>query len=825
MELDLELYRREVIVCQEPRIRLSAIDVSPEHPRRTLVLLHGFGGQARQWVHQLQHFGMRNRVIALDMRGHGRSDCPPDHVNMPDLLKELKCALDALGLPDRFIVAGHSFGGAVASEFAAAYPESVEGLVLIATAAEFRLNPLYRLALNLPLPVLRMVEPFTRKWLSASPAALRRWYHPMLAKWNGWSLFRDLDVPTLVIRGHRDVVFAKPAFEEVSRAIAGAEDVDVGASGHMVMLERREAVNRVIESFLGGTTSSWRDEGFHAQTTARAELVLHRPWLVHYDDRVPFTIAIPRVPLDQFLRSAMRRFPGRVAIQFEGLRLTYRRLRNRVNRFANALRSLGLETGDRVMLLLPNIPQLIIAYFGTLRSGGVVVFTLPVTDPQELVRQARDSGARYLIATPDHRELLSQVREQTAVESVIITSLTEYLPRRKRLALKLSGKEVRTIEDNPELGIYSFSPLLRVHSREAPQVDVSTDDPAVIIYTGGTTAEPKGVLLSHRNLVANTIQTRHWIPEAHEGKERFLCVLPFSHSYGMTTGMNVPVALGATLIVKPRFEVKDTLETIRRLRPTIFPGVPQMYLAISNFPGVRKYGIKSVKACISGAAPLPVEVQEAFEKLTRGRVVEGYGLTESSPVTHANPLYGRRKVGSIGIPVPSTEAKVVSLTNPRREVPPNHIGELVVRGPQVMVGYWNNPEATREAILRDRWLLTGDVAQMDADGYFRIVARKADLWYPGKPGKPAFPRDVEEVIFEVPQVKEAAVVAIAGKPVAFVIAKEKELTSETVFAYCRRRLPPEMVPRIVVFLDDFPRTFIGKVLRRELAKRFAERDA
>jgi long-chain acyl-CoA synthetase len=330
-------------------------------------------------------------------------------------------------------------------------------------------------------------------------------------------------------------------------------------------------------------------------------------------------------------------------------------------------------------------------------------------------------------------------------------------------------------------------------------------------------------MLSHRNLVANALQTRHWLPDAREGAERFLCVLPFTHSYGLTTTLNVPISLGATLILQPRFEVAAILKAVQRYRPTIFPGVPQMYVAIKDFPGVRKYGISSIRACISGSAPLPVEVQEAFEKLTRGRLVEGYGLTEASPVTHANPLNGQRKVGSIGVPFPSTEARIVDLRRGKQEMPTGQIGELAVRGPQVMLGYWQKPEETGRVLSPDGWLLTGDVAQMDADGYFRIIARKADMWYPTKPGEPAFPRDVEEVLFEVPQVKEAAVVAVAGQPIAFVIAKKERPTSDALIAYCKRRLPPELVPRLVVFVDDFPRTFIGKVLRRELAKRVDER--
>jgi long-chain acyl-CoA synthetase len=290
--------------------------------------------------------------------------------------------------------------------------------------------------------------------------------------------------------------------------------------------------------------------------------------------------------------------------------------------------------------------------------------------------------------------------------------------------------------------------------------------------------------------------------------------------------MNVPVSIGAAMILKTQFQTLDVLKTIKRHKPTIFPGSPNMYVAINNFRGVRKYGVGSIKACISGSAPLPVEVQEAFEKLTKGRLVEGYGLTEASPVTHANPLSDKRRVGTIGIPLPSTEAKIVDLTRRNKEVKQGQIGELAVRGPQVMMGYWKNPEATQEVLTDDGWLLTGDIAQADEDGYVRIIARRADMWYPSKFNKkPAFPRDVEEVIYEIPQVKEVAVTAVAGHPFAFVIAGKESPSPNAIIAYCKRRLPPHLVPRFVIFMDDFPRTFIGKVLRRELVRRYEKYDS
>lgn len=829
MEIDLELYRQEVQVSLRPLVRLSVIDICPERPQRTFVFLHGFGGRATQWAYQLKHFSNVNRVIAIDQRGHGRSDKPPGGYTMATLLADLEAVLQALGVNEKIVLVGHSFGGAIACEFALAHPERVERLVLIATAGEYRLNPLYRLLLHLPGSVLRLLHPFTRRWLGAPPQVLKAWYHDSLSTWMGWSLFRSLNVPTLVLRGHMDLVFEKPLFEEVGRAIPNAEEVDVGASGHLVMLERREAVNRALSRFVEASPRSWREIEPLLEKTEYAALLKERPWLVHYDEGVPYTIAVPPVPLHHFLRSAVRRFPRQAALIFEGRAISYLHLNRQVNRFANALRSLGLEKGDRVMLHLPNLPQLVIAFYGTLKAGGVAVFTLPNTQADELLRQVDESGAKILVTLSQFEALLRGMqanltkRQALSLRHLILTHAGDELSWHKRLALRLTRRWGRHPALRFEgLQVHRFNALIRGHSPAAPEMDVSPQDLALIIYTGGTTDLPKGVMLSHRNLVANALQTRHWIPDAQEGRERFLCVLPFSHSYGLTTALNVPICLGATLILKPRFEVADVLRTIQRYRPTIFPGVPQMYVAIKDYPRVRRYGISSIKACISGSAPLPVEVQEAFEKLTRGRLVEGYGLTEASPVTHANPLNGLRKVGSIGIPFPSTEARIVDLQRGKREVPVGQIGELAVRGPQVMLGYWQKPQETRRVLSPEGWLLTGDVAQMDSDGYFRIIARKADMWYPSKPGKPAFPRDVEEVLFEVPQVREAVVVAIAGQPIAFVIARDDRPSAEALIAYCRRRLPPELVPRLIFFMDDFPRTFIGKVLRRELARRFEE---
>lgn len=818
MDIDLDLYRHEIKISSNPLIRLSAIDVSPESPKRTIIFIHGFGGKAEQWQYQMQKFAMDNRVIALDIRGHGLSDKPSTGYDMPRIQADLETALAQLNVSLPFVLVGHSYGGAIVTEYALNHPDHIEKLILIATAGEFRLAPLLKFALRLPSTVLRLIGPFTKKWLHAPPHALKEYYRDNMSQWVGWGRFEKLEVPTMVIRGHRDFVFDRPLFEKVAKSIVGAEDVDVRTSGHMVMLERREAVDRAIENFLKGESKkSWRDKSFIIPKTQRDDLKTQRVWLEEYQDGVPYTVDVPRIATHQLLRSSVRRFPNNAAVYFEGKKLSYRNLNYEVNKFANALISQGVGKGARVVLLLPNIPQMIVAFYGTMKAGAVAVLTPPVTEPEELIRQIKETDASVLVTLSMWAGLAKQIKDATHVPHIVLTDPADYLHLPKYLISRWRNRDFKLSN------ALQWNRWLGGQDKKSPTVDVVPEDLAVIIYTGGTTGQSKGVMLSHRNLVANALQTRHWLPTANEGEERFLCVVPFFHSYGLTTALNVPVSIGASMVLKPQFQILDVLKTIKKYKPTIFPGSPNMYVAINNFKGVRKYGIKSIKACISGSAPLPVEVQEAFEKLTKGKLVEGYGLTEASPVTHANPLNKNRRIGSIGVPLPSTQAAIVDLKTSSKEVETGQIGELAIRGPQVMMGYWKNESATKEVLTSDGWLLTGDVAQMDEEGFCRIISRKADMWYPEKGGKePAFPRDVEEVIYEIPQIKEVAVVAVAGKPFAFIIGGKEKPSAESVLAYCKRRLPPHLVPRFVIFMDEFPRSFIGKVLRRELAKRYGK---
>lgn len=817
MSLDPELFRREVRLRSSPPLTLSALERGPENPRRTLLFLHGFGGSARQWAYQLERFSERDRVIALDLRGHGASETPAGPYDVEALRNDVAAAARALSVRRPVIVVGHSFGAAVAVEYALRYPKSVDGLVLISAAPEYPLAWPHRAALGLPLPLLNLIYPWIRRGLGAPPVVLRRMHRQALWPWKGGDKLARVRHRTLVIRGHRDRVFGVQPMEDVARRIPGAEDVNVGASGHMVMLERREAVNRAIERFLEGPRS-WRQP---------ASRILRRghPWLARYDPGVPETVSVPPICLDQFLAAAARRHPGRAALVYAGRRMSYRQLDREVNRFAQGLRALGVLPGERVMLLLPNLPQTVISFYGALRSGAVAVFATPLSDPEELLRQVRDSGARLLVTLTRFHAAAEQALHRAGLEYAVLTAVWDYMPLWKAALFRLGrGRREGDLAPLPlPESISLFRPLLAAQAARPPELDRDPEALAVLQYTGGTTDAPRGVMLSHRNLVANALQLRLWIPDLREGREVVLSVLPFSHIYGLTTAMSVPVAIAGTMVILSTFVTRQVLAAIRRYRPTLFPGVPTMYTALNDFPGIRRYRIDSIRACISGAAPLPVEVQESFERLTHGRLVEGYGLTEASPVTHANPLLGPRKAGSIGVPLPGTEAKIVDLSR-GRDLAPGKIGELAVRGPQVMMGYWNRAGETRAALRRGGWLLTGDLARMDRDGTFQIIARKKEMILAGP--YQVYPRDVEEVLHEHPKVREAAVVGITRprwplqKVKAYVVLRQGETaTEQELIELCRRRLKSYAVPGTIEFVSDLPKSFVGKVLRRVLIER------
>lgn len=808
--LDYNLYRVQVPIAGYAKQSLSVIDIHPEGVEQTIVFQHGYAGVGESWELQINHFSQNYRVIVPDMRGHGQSDAPYSDYTMDELTSDLYAIVKHLHLPEKFILVGHSFGGSVCVEYANRYPEMLEKLVLIATAGEYPLPRAVAYLSRLPTRILAPLWEYRPKW-DAELHVMKRMMFNNMRKWQGWNLLRNLTLPTLVITGERDNYFPRYVFEDVGKMIAHAEIYDVGSAKHKVQLERHEAVNRAIERFISGQARTWRN------TTAKREA--SRPWVVNYAKDTPQTIPIPRQPLHKFLESAAEWRPKTTATVFYGHTLTYEQLNERANQFAHYLLQLGIAQGERVMIVLPNCPEFVIAFYGALKVGSVVVLPNPDADAQRIVLQAKQTNARVIITLNAYHPLVSLIRAHMPLETALFVDLRAVLA--EQTYKQVLARAGTTTEEIQGIGI-AFDVALKDQPTQNPSVSVPYTALANVNYTSGTTDSPKGVCLTHANLVANALQTRHWIPDLSYGQEVVLAVVPFLHSYGMTTALNVPITMAATLVILSVFDLQQVLEHIKLYKPTLFPGVPAMYTAINQAPRVRDYGLSSIKACISGAAPLPVEVQEAFEKLTRGRLVEGYGLTEAAPVTHANPLYGVRKVGTIGVPIPNTDARIVDLIS-GETLPMGKIGELVVRGPQVMQGYWGQShEDTPESAIRDGWLYTGDVALMDEDGYFTIISRKRDTIMTGNYS--VYPRDVEEVIYENNKVLEVAVVGIGHadgeqKVKAFVVPRPNvALSKDELIELCRKRLDAYAVPYDIEFRTELPKSFVGKVLRRLLVE-------
>ena len=547
---------------------------------------------------------------------------------------------------------------------------------------------------------------------------------------------------------------------------------------------------------------------------------MNRPWINHYDTGVPETILLPSVPLFSFLTDASELFPDKPATQFFGKVTTYKATEAKVNRFANALLKLNVKKGDRVAIMLPNLPQCVIAYYGALKVGAVVVMTNPLYVERELLVQLADSGAETMITLDIFYPKVAAVFKKTALKNIILTSVRDALPFILALLYPIKTRKEGPFMKLPKQPyLHDMKLLMKAESGSAPKVSVSPSDLALLQYTGGTTGSPKGVMLTHQNLVANTLQCRAWMPNLKKGEEVFLSVIPFFHVYGMSACMNLAISLGSNLVLLPRFATRDVLKTIQKTKATIFMGVQAMYVAINNFPSVKQYNLSSIRACLSGAGPLHLEVQKKFEELTGGKLVEGYGLSEASPVTHANLIYGKRKEGSIGLPLPNTSARIVDLETGEKELPVGEVGELTVSGPQVMQGYWNKPEESQD-VLKNGWLLTGDMAKMDAEGFFFIVDRKKDMIK--SCGENVYPREVEEVLFRHPKVLDAVVAGVpdhfSGEKIkAYVVLKEGEsATADEILDFCKKDLSRFKVPKEVSFRSSLPKTIIGKVLRRVL---------
>jgi long-chain acyl-CoA synthetase len=577
------------------------------------------------------------------------------------------------------------------------------------------------------------------------------------------------------------------------------------------------------------------------------------PWLAHYDKGVPQTIDYPQVPLFHFLEEAARKYPDRACTIFKGAVISYREMNTLTDNMAAALVELGVKKGDRVGIFMPNTPQFVIAYYGILKAGGVVVAVNPTYPTDEVVMPVNDANIEVMFTLTRFYNILKTVREKSKLKKIIVSNVKEALSPITQFFFTLAKekKEGHRI-DGLEDGDLWMKDLLAKHaSSPRPKVDIAPDDTALFQYSGGTTGIPKGAVAMHRNVVANTLQIKSWMPNLAPGNEVVLMGIPLFHVYGMVAGMNFAMANGASMVMIPNArDLKDVLDNIAKHKATIFPGVPLLYNSINNyhekFPPYIKwfyhligkkprsvdkiYDLSSIKACISGSAALMRETKEQFEKLTGGKVFEGYGLSEAPTATHCNPLLGENKTGSIGMPLPDVDIKIISLDDGETEMPQGEVGEIVVNGPQVMKGYHNMPTETANSLRQMKdgktWLFTGDIARMDEDGYFYIVDRKKELIKPG--GFQVWPREVEEAIAAYSKVLEVGVGGIpdpkSGETVkAWVVLKPGETaTEDEIKSFCKERLAPYKVPRYVEFRNELPKTTVGKILRRELVRQHKE---
>ena len=549
-----------------------------------------------------------------------------------------------------------------------------------------------------------------------------------------------------------------------------------------------------------------------------------RPWTSQYDPGVPAALAYPAVPLQALLDDAAESHPDATATIFFNAKRSYRSISDAAWRFANGLRRLGVAKGDRVALVLPNMPQFVIAFYGALRAGAVVVPCNPLYTAPELGYQLSDSGATVVVVLSRLYPVVKAARAGTRVEHVIVTNIKEEMPPLLRVLFTVA-KERKDGHRQPFAGDPGAVAFARVQRAPAARFDIGTRpaDLAVLQYTGGTTGVSKGAMLSHRALVANTLQCRSWFTNLRDGQDTAMAVMPFFHVYGLTVVLSLAVQGAAAMVLEPQFDLEHVLRDIARHRPKLFCGSPRIYNAVNNSPLAKKYDLRSIEACISGSAPLLGETHRRFVELTGAKLVEGYGLTEAAPVTHCNPLFGegKQRIGTIGVPFPDVESKIVDAETGERELPPGEAGELILRGPQLMDGYYHRPDETAQT-LRDGWLYTGDIATVDEDGYVAIVDRKKEMIIVS--GFKVYPREVEESLVTHPAVLDAAAIGVPhpmkGEEVkAFVVLKPgATATADELRAHAAKTLAPFKRPHEIEFRDSLPKTLIGKTLRRQLVQ-------
>jgi len=557
---------------------------------------------------------------------------------------------------------------------------------------------------------------------------------------------------------------------------------------------------------------------------------VEKPWFKFWPKDVPRHIEYPQISLSQLLTRTAEKAPQQTAIIFFNRKITYTQLDQASDRFAAALAAQGVKKGDKVAIFLPNIPQFVIAYYGTLKLGAIETAISPLYKEREVEHQLVDSEAETVVMLDVLYPVLEKVVEKTKIKTIIVASMKDYMPSATAILGSLLGKiPSHKVQSKP--GIHFFKEMLSQHSEKPPRIDIDPKkDLAALQYTGGTTGIAKGAMLTHMNLLSNAVMCAEWL-RGRQLDETFLTVLPLFHIYGMTTGMNAPIYLAGRMVMLPRFDPMATLRAIRDYRVTLFCGAPTMYALLLAHPQVKNFNLSSVRFCISGSAPLPVEIQKKWMDVTKGVLVEGYGLTESSPVTHCNPLdptLKTVKIGSIGLPWPDTDAKIMDAETGQNELVPGQDGELAVNGPQVMKGYWKMDDESRD-VLREGWLYTGDIGKVDEDGYFYITDRKKDLIK--YKGLSVYPREIEDVLYEHPAIKLCAVIGkpdpVAGEiPKAFIVLKEgKTATADEIKEFVNGKVARYKAVREVEFRTELPMTMVGKVLKRVLQEEERQKTA
>ncbi len=837
MRFDVDLHRSTLKlpnrVAGRTALEMSVVEAGPaigdKYQAPTMVFIHGFGGRAAYWEYQLDQFQLDYRVIALDLRGHGYTDAPSEadgaNYDVPELVADIEAALEALRVPPRFILVCHSFGGALSSTYANRYPERVIALIIIASAVRFKLRLLGRMLLRIPpriLTLLRQLLPYVgynaaKMYPPAHVIYLQN--RNALANWDGSEVLRGVKVPSLVILGQRDILFSEASYTEVAKLIPDAEQIIIPVSAHQVMVERPEAVNRAILRFVSARIDvvaqlEARQQQRAARRAARKALETERPWLKFYDGRTPYRIKLPTVPLPRLLETTARRFAKVPAIYYLGKKITWRELDRQANRFAHGLIARHIHPGERVMLALPNTPQWLIAYFGMLKAGAVAVLVDPNLDQASLLNRLRDSGSVMLVlGSHRYREMRPLLRtdpRSAKVRRVVFATLFEYMGWREKINFGAMHhvQEGHLLpwftkrQQQKERRFSRFSDVLTHGRLFPPDVHLEVEQVAVLAYTYGSTGSAMPVPLTHRQLAANALQLRHWLPESRPGDERFLAQQPLYQAYGLTCLVHLGVYLGATLILLPGSDLNKMLQTVQQLHPTYFPTTPKLVRALAEMPDVRRYGLASIRVCSVSGSPLPREVREKFERITRGRLIEAYGLTEAAAGVLGMPVAARRS-GVVGLPLPDTEVKVIDLQT-GQEAAIDQIGELWVKGPQVFNGYDCSGDSSARCQqlnaerLQQGWLLTGDMGYMDEDGFFTIVDRKANMLL--RSGQYVFPRQVEEILFEHPAVAMVRVLAVPDDEgithlrAQVMLHRSMNVNVEELHEYCAKRLHSSALP-------------------------------